>query len=576
MRLFLEALIEVGYELAENARSASAYLITAYPTHSNSLKSLPPKYLSWLSDRYGESPRRREVHPFEDAIPTVVKYAKRDAAIGTKYGANEDFRRAVDGEFPPSSRGWGNPSDVTKMTVDQMERLLVLSSREKQRFEVNVDSNALEGDRIGKVGPWNLWLPSTREHSCEIAGYDKDTKAPKTTWCTARTSGENLFYSYVGRATEDIILFYVVRDEPKGDSDWLSLGFIDGVPKFGKDGGVSVDRANKGLTPESLSRILGGHEEKILQILKSKAAQIGGKHPAKSKMEAAAKSVSAYKQLTAGVSDETLLDLGEELLKYPDVSPEVEKQIRMDRVASLPRRFLFGDQSNYHKSREMEDEIRLIFQSTEHPEVRDLLQDAFAAEAGKKAKPRLGWEFVYERMVRSPTITERAQEAIIRHAEPKVIKAMAGYEAKLSSEKAMLLLLDRIMPDFESDDFYEGIFHDLMSNPRVTKRVLDRIPESWNLLVLQHLNPENPAARGVFERAIAATLSGDEEVDKVLFRNALSDEFLTKLASEGNEEVRLSVAMHRNAPSHLLKSLASDPSPMVRRFAEIRSRRATS
>ena len=572
MRLFLEALIEVGYELAENARSASAYLITAYPAHSNSLKSLPPKYLSWLSDRYGESPRRREVHPFEDAIPTVVKYAKRDAAIGTKYGANEDFRRAVDGEFAPSSRGWSNPSDVTKMTVDQMERLLVLSSREKQRFEVDVEAKALEGDRIGKVGPWNLWLPSTREHSCEIAGYDKDTKAPKTTWCTARTSGENLFYSYVGRAHEDIVLFYVVRDDPKGDSDWLSLGFIQGVLKFGKDGGVSVDRANKGLTPESLSRILGGHEEKILQILKRKAVQLGGKHPAKSKMEAAAKSVSAYKQLVAGVSSETLFDLGKQLREYPDLSPEVEAQIELDRVATLPKRYLFGENA-FHDLQEMESEIRSIFQNAaRYPEAGALLQDLFAAEAGKKAKERYAWEFVYESMVQSEFLTDRAQIALVQHAERKAIKEMAGYPKKLSSEKAMLLLLDRILPDFEWGDFDEWILVSLLRNSRLTKRVLDRLPSEWESFVMKHADAENPAMKDLFEKAVASALSGDEKALEALMENGLTDEILTKLATEGDEDVRVSVALHRYTPHSLLWALASDPSPMVRRFAKARMR----
>jgi hypothetical protein len=167
-----------------------------------------------------------------------------------------------------------------------MVTIMGLAERKKSSvdFGQNID---IEVDRVGKVGLWNLWMPTSMERSCKIAQYDPITRVPKTTWCTARTSGSNLFYHYVGRPDADIILFYIIKDNAEGVTDWLSIGYYNRKPDLkGTRGGLSVDRDNNGLTAEKLQNILGGDYDAIMLELAQKAKEMSGVHPAKEKVKA--------------------------------------------------------------------------------------------------------------------------------------------------------------------------------------------------------------------------------------------------------------------------------------------------
>jgi hypothetical protein len=335
-------------------------LMSLYPNHSNDIKSLQPKWLAWLNARFGKNPNKEEIHPFADALETVKVFAQKDAAIGAKYKSNEQFRSAVDEAFPPGSRSWNNPSDPSNMAVDEMETIIKLSERKKQRFEVRASN--VEEDRIGKIGSWNLWMPSTRENSCEIAQYDPATLAPKTNWCTARMSGSNLFYNYVGRAGSRIILFYAIKDGAKSHEDWLSIGYVDGKPSFtGQAGSISVDGMNRGLTADKLHKILGVDHDKIMKVFDEKANEYGGAHPASVKIENAAKSIEAFKSLTEGLSKEEEADLAGQILK----SAEVSKDVYMHCANHLNPKV----RAELAKQLEIPGYVKEILLKDEHPEV---------------------------------------------------------------------------------------------------------------------------------------------------------------------------------------------------------------
>lgn len=260
-KFFLRRLVESV--LLEGFKDDQRYLIEKYPDHTQDLEGLQPKWISWLTARFGERPKTEETHPFEDAIVTIKNFSKKDAGLSVKYAApgTEEkpnvFKASVDEAFPPEDRSWKSPTDVAQMTVDEMELILGLSERKKESFKTEVSEEEMESDRVGKVGPWNLWMPTTKERSCKIAGYDPVTRRPKTTWCTARMAGSNLFYNYIGRPGTNMTLFYVIKDNPADDKDWLSVGFINGEPVLeGEYGGISVDRANAGLTERSLRAAL--------------------------------------------------------------------------------------------------------------------------------------------------------------------------------------------------------------------------------------------------------------------------------------------------------------------------------
>ena len=310
--------------LFEGFKDDQRYLIEKYPQEQSKLSQLQPKWIGWLISRFGENPKFAETHPFEDALVTIQNFAKKDVAVGDKYKSNEQFKTEIDNRFPPQTRRWQSPSVTTYMNVDEMEAIIGVSERKKERFKSEVSEEEMESDRVGKVGPWNLWMPTTKERSCKIAQYDPLTRAPKTTWCTARMAGSNLFYNYVGQPGREITLFYIIKDNPSLANDWLSVGFVNGNPVLeGQYGGVSVNRDNNGLTSDKLKLALKKDYDQIMLALSDKNKSLGGKHPAREKITAAATSVEALRYLTYGLSQSESNDIINVVLKEPKISAEV-------------------------------------------------------------------------------------------------------------------------------------------------------------------------------------------------------------------------------------------------------------
>jgi hypothetical protein len=359
LRSIISVLILEGYK--DNQR----LLIQKHPSHENVLGTMSPKWIEWLIVRYGDSPSIEEDHVFEDAIVTLVKFAERDNSLSTKYRASEAFRAAVDEFIKPNERGWtdwSDPREALKVTVDQMETIMDLAQRKKQNVDVD-QAGDIEQDRVGKVGPWNLWMPTSMERSCKIAQYDPITRVPKTTWCTARTAGSNLFYHYVGSQNADIVLFYIIKDNPTADEDWLSVGYRNGKPILnGQRGGLSVKRENSGLTPEMLKSILGSDYGPIMGMLDKKAKDMSGVHPAKEHVRAAARDPALFKKMMKGHSEEENNAMKQMIVGVPDISPDV-----LDLLADDPGRELAYDVvRNKHVKPETLDKI--IDRSLKHHE----------------------------------------------------------------------------------------------------------------------------------------------------------------------------------------------------------------
>lgn len=295
-RIIRESIIFEGF------KDDQRYLIEKYPDHAGEIKDLGTKWVAWLIARFGESARIEETYPFDDAVDTVLKFSKKDAAIGEKYRSNEQFRNSIDTQFPPDARSWSSPADPAVMTIEEMKIILRLSERKKQRIEVD-EAGDIEGDRIGKVGPWNIWMPTTRENSCKIAGYDPVTRESNVTWCTASTGQNNPFYKYVAEPDSNI-LFYLIREKPKGDAnDFMTLGFYKSkLFTSNQEVTITVDKNNRGLSLPRIRSILGLDFDEIMRILKEKIESLSGVHPAVKKFEDAAKSVSALQYFLRGLA----------------------------------------------------------------------------------------------------------------------------------------------------------------------------------------------------------------------------------------------------------------------------------
>ena len=297
--------------------------------HSNvDLSNLNEDYLSWIHLRYIEDKKKPEeiVHPIEEALVTLKKFP----SIQNKYNNSPEFKEKV------NQAGYPSLSSIKDLTLDQMEEIIALDTSE---LTVRVEGVELKpGEFLGKFGEWNLWLPHTKETSAKIAGYDKNYN-PKTKWCTARTRGSNLFYNYIGRKDVPSFLFYIIKDDPRGDQDWLSLGYISYEDKLapdfsGKDGGLSVDRANTGLREKNYARILKEQWIPIrsrieLEIEKSKVSENGKERyvsPGRSIIESLAKNIVEFRKEFKPKSNAEKIDFMPVILEA-EPSDEVKKEI---------------------------------------------------------------------------------------------------------------------------------------------------------------------------------------------------------------------------------------------------------
>jgi len=572
-KYYLRALVESI--ILEGFKDDQRYLVEKYPDHAQDLSRLQPKWIAWLIARFGESPRAEEMHPFEDAIVTVLNFSRKDAAIGDKYRSNEQFRTAIDSEFPPDTRSWKSPADPTTMTVDEMETILGLSERKKERFSVDVKEDDMESDRVGKVGPWSLWMPTTRERSCKIAGYDPVTRKPKTTWCTARMAGSNLFYHYVGRAGHETTLFYVIRDDPKGNQDWLSVGFVNGeVSLTGEHGGISVDRANDGLTPKKLQKILGSDHDEIMRLLTEKNKSLGGEHPARQKIKDAAQSVAALKHLTTGLSEDEASDLKAAVTQETDITPEVLTQLAGDKSDAVRVSVAWNENTPSEVLTQLADdksgEVRsnLAGNKDTPPEIlarlagdkSEYVRNSVAANRSTPADVLGRLADDEHRYVRTGVASNPATppNSLMKLVSDPVVSVRLSLSQNKSAPPEILKSL--------MNDVNVNVISGIASNPSITPDIRLQLANYDNTLVraIIAVSPLTPPE-------ILAKLAGDpdEYVRRcVAQRDSTPRESLKQLAGDKEVTVRVVVAGNPSTPPETLQKLTRDRSSTVRNAAK--------
>ena len=506
--------------IIESFESDKKDLMSQFPEQINDIKTLGPKWISWLSSRFGSNKSRDEVHPFEDSLSTVLAFSKKDAAIAQKYNSSEQWRQAVDEKFPPQKRKWKIPSDASTMTVDDMETLLAMSQRKKQNVDVRATSN-VEQDRIGKIGPWNLWMPTTRENSCEIAGYDPATMEPHTTWCTARTSGSNLFYNYVSKP--NVILFYIIRENAQNANDRLSIGFVNKKPYLaGENGGLTVNGENNGLTEENLRQILGSSYESIMSKLSSVASSMSGQHPAAKKIDEAAQSFQAFQSMMNGLSKEEADDLKMYIVNK-NLSDEVATQLAQDKNSFIR----LSIARNYNTSTSV---------------LAQLAQDAEFQIRANVAKHSNTSPIILARLAQDKETTVRAYTAL---------NVMASLE--------LLTLL--------AQDEDASVRECVAKNLNTSTELLVRLARDKNTLVRENVaNHPNTSADTLFQLA----KDSDIIVRKRVVKNPnISANTFLLLAKDRNSNIRSSVALEPNTPAEILTLLAKDKVARVKKYVSM-------
>ena len=269
-----ESLIDEGRRERDWIKQQPEELKKAYSDAEE--KGLKVSQLAWIK-------KTRGGEPIEDIVPDVVKFLSPDIQKKLKdNGFKTDLSRK---NYP---------------TVNDLRRL-IRDISDAEEAEIQYDQalkDPSEVEFLRKVGKWELIMPVTQRGSvaCDISGKD-------TTWCTQKRTGQNLFYSYVARPYQSIVLFYVMDynrtpDLEGKDADArISVGFIDGKPVLrGQSGGLSVNAQNEGLTGKILKEYLKENYDEIMSILQKKAEEVGENHPAKQKIEKAAVNIFYLKK----------------------------------------------------------------------------------------------------------------------------------------------------------------------------------------------------------------------------------------------------------------------------------------
>lgn len=292
-----------------------------YPEFKDKFLDFNERFLAWLVSRYGENSKYENLHPIEQAIPTLEKYQAKARDLRQKFDSNEKYKNL----FNSLESGAKNPSDIMKLSVNDMEAAIALAERPKDLHTVLSDD--YEPKRfLGQFGPWKLWLPEGVSDSIAIAKYNNYSMLPDTEWCTGRTFGHNLFYLYTASNT---FLFYLIKDGATKDNllDYQSIG-VDGDILYNGDGSETVDGDNNGMYEDDHRRLFGDYFEEIYSAIYREVNNLNGIHPVEDKVKKAALGDrEAYEELTRVGDPDTKYDIERKISnKRVDIAEETSNQ----------------------------------------------------------------------------------------------------------------------------------------------------------------------------------------------------------------------------------------------------------
>ena len=392
-----------------------------------------------------------------------------------------------------------------------------------------------ETDIVYNDEQWIVVMPHTMESSIQ---WGKGTK-----WCTAATKSANLFYSYVGRKKEDIILFYIINkksDSLDDKSAKLSVGFVNGKPVLdGQSGGVSVDAANIGLDEQRLSTLLADRYDTFMSAMKKHATSIGDKHPAKKAMQkiAQSKNSSVLEKYTAGMNLKERNDFIKVLLEY-DLSLEMLSYLASDESVNV-RQSIAEKPSTPPElvSRLARDENKVVRVAvTYNPEVSlEILTQLASDESinvrqgvamSERASPELLAQFVNDKsehvrwvLAKNPNTSVEVLAQLANDKSQNVRSALAQ-NSNTTAEVLAKLVSDK-------DDW---INTNIAKNPKTPLEALFRLAKnkSWEVRSIIAQNPGTPP------------------------------EILSMLADDESSDVKSEVAKNPNTPLDVLIDLERD------------------
>lgn len=370
LRNFIRAILAEGVEedfralMSNNPESAGALL----GVEGISDPGTKRKIKLWLVANFmGGDPAEAQA-----TIGTLKEYADSVKSIVSSYvnPANVDFKANIDGIL--SAKTWTNPGDIPSMTLEDFKVILEeykkFKESKKQRVKIDRQSSSWMRDKIGETSNWNVWFPSSRDHSISIyennggkAAHEVCMQAGLNTtgeaWCTSRADRENLFNSY---AAKGVMLYYVTRKiSAVHPHDLLSIEISSDnrqkTPEIveGEDASPTVDVAQRGLKIKEIQQILGSEFKAIREIMVSHFVRTGGEHPVSKELLQAAKDYDRWAEFTEGNSLDTRVDLlksaefkfhsmnnknANRAKERHSVSLEIQDEVGRELLSSLPQR----------------------------------------------------------------------------------------------------------------------------------------------------------------------------------------------------------------------------------------------
>ena len=278
-------------------------LETLYKTVETSKnKNLKSEYVKWITGQLKQIPDLSLQQVIEDYIPPLLSLQKNKEKFDTKF-------------------------------LENLQSIEELNKSLNQKASSGGLTATVSEEQFGKLAEengWILYMPHTTEASCEIG---KTGGRRDTTWCTTRPDASNLFLHYSASPNSNILLFYVIKKGVNAETDpfaKMSVGFIDGEPKFSQGaGGVSVNASNDNLDQKKFEQVLGeDRANKFLQIMQEKAGSLNGEHPAKEEFRKLIQNPKAFQaKIDSFAKDENGRELRknfiEAALGYKEVSPEI-------------------------------------------------------------------------------------------------------------------------------------------------------------------------------------------------------------------------------------------------------------
>ena len=519
--------------------SGSSYLLEQHPQQRHDLLKLDQNFLSWANSRWGRNASAEEPHPIYDALQSLLLYQEKLPSLKQKVNTNQTFANLIAETFQGR-----NIASIKDFSTDEMEKIMAFSERRKTTSDLfNPEFEPKEF--LGKFGEWNLWMPHSREDSIYIAGFDADTLEPDVTWCTARTAGSNLFYSYAGSG---IILFYVIKDgASKGNSDdYQSIGFVDGEPQYQGDNGVTVNGANRGMTEEEYAQLFGPSFDAIYSKMREKAGSLDGKHPVAEKFDKAVLGDEAvYADLIRGVEPDGVENIDEQISsrKFEIASDTNTPADTLDRLAGDERESVRSAVAgNPNTPADLLDRL-----------ADDISESVRSAVAGNTNIPA----DLLNRLVGD--IHENVRAAVARNpnipADALVILAGDQYSYVRFDVARNPNIPDDILVIL-AGDIHENVRSAVAGNPNIPADILIKLAGDENYYVRASA-AENPN----ISVDMLIKLAGDKSY---YVRSAVAEnlntpaDMLIKLTDDGSHWARAAVAGNLNAPADLLDRLAGD------------------